>query len=80
MSFNPFSGWGFSNDTVLIYDKTMNQEEVDKAIEKGLSDFDIKLEGQDLGGSGPIIQINCQRHRKWRYQHPKRPISEKCHI
>ena len=48
MSFNPFSGWGFSNDTVLIYDKTMNQEEVDKAIEKGLSDFDIKLEGQDL--------------------------------
>ena len=26
----------------------MNQEEVDKAIEKGLSDFDIKLEGQDL--------------------------------
>ena len=48
MSFNPFSRWGFSNDTVLIYDKTMNQEEVDKAIEKGLSDFDIKLEGQDL--------------------------------
>ena len=60
MSFNPFSGWGFSNDTVLIYDKTMNQEEVDKAIEKGL--------------------INCQRHRKWCYQHPKGPISEKCHI
>ena len=48
MSFNPFNGWGFSDNSALIYDEVMNQEEVDKAIETALDDFDIKLEGQDL--------------------------------
>ena len=48
MTSNPFNGWGFVDNTGLIYENAMNQEEVNQAIETALSDFDIKLEGQDL--------------------------------
>ena len=45
---NPFD-WDFSDDkTLLMVDSNMDQEEVQKAIEQALADFDIKLEGQDL--------------------------------
>lgn len=48
MASNPFNSWGFVDNTILIYENAMNQEEVNSAIETALSDFDIKLEGQDL--------------------------------
>ena len=45
---NPFD-WGFSDDkSLILIDPNMDQEEVQKAIEEALDDFDIKLEGQDL--------------------------------
>lgn len=44
----PFN-WDYSDDKSLIMiDSSMDQEEVQKAIEEALDDFDIKLEGQDL--------------------------------
>ena len=48
MNSNPFNSWGFVDNSTLIYENVMNQEEVNSAIETALSDFDIKLEGQDL--------------------------------
>lgn len=48
MASNPFNSWGFVDNNILIYENAMNQEEVNSAIETALSDFDIKLEGQDL--------------------------------
>ena len=44
----PFN-WDFSDDkSLILIDPNMDQEEVHKAIEEALEDFDIKLEGQDL--------------------------------
>ena len=44
----PFN-WDFSDDkSLILIDPNMDQEEVQKAIEEALEDFDIKLEGQDL--------------------------------
>ena len=48
MKSNQFNSWGFVDNNILIYENSMNQEEVNSAIESALSDFDIKLEGQDL--------------------------------
>ena len=48
MKSNQFNSWGFVDNNILIYENAMNQEEVNSAIESALSDFDIKLEGQDL--------------------------------
>ena len=48
MKSNQFNSWGFVDNNILIYENAMNQEEVNSAIEAALSDFDIKLEGQDL--------------------------------
>ena len=48
MKSNQFNSWGFVDNNILIYENSMNQEEVNSAIEAALSDFDIKLEGQDL--------------------------------
>ena len=48
MNSNPFNSWGFVDNSTLIYENAMNEEEVNSAIETALSDFDIKLEGQDL--------------------------------
>ena len=48
MKSNQFNSWGFADNNILIYENAMNQEEVNSAIESALSDFDIKLEGQDL--------------------------------
>ena len=48
MKSNQFNSWGFVDNSTLIYENAMNQEEVNSAIESALSDFDIKLEGQDL--------------------------------
>ena len=45
---NPFD-WGFSDDkTLLMVDPSMDKNQVQEAIQEALSDFDIKLEGQDL--------------------------------
>lgn len=48
MKSNQFNSWGFVDNSTLVYENAMNQEEVNSAIESALSDFDIKLEGQDL--------------------------------
>lgn len=48
MKSNQFNSWGFVDNNILIYENAMNQDEVNAAIETALSDFDIKLEGQDL--------------------------------
>lgn len=48
MKSNQFNSWGFVDNSTLIYENAMNEEEVNSAIESALSDFDIKLEGQDL--------------------------------
>ena len=48
MNSNQFNSWGFVDNSTLIYENAMNEEEVNSAIETALSDFDIKLEGQDL--------------------------------
>lgn len=45
---SPFD-WDYDDDkSLLMVDSSMNQEEVQKAIEEALDEFDIKLEGQDL--------------------------------
>lgn len=45
---NPFD-WDFSDDKTLIFvDNNMDKAKVEEAIQQALSDFDIKLEGQDL--------------------------------